>query len=141
MSSQPEIKEHICPMCRENPSSHSLSKVREVNGNAIFYTSPAKAESLEKEGVIKHYDLVLGENKQPWIWIFDCKDFPLSHALDMPTAIELAKLINGKFSHNLQKVIVINSTTFIYVILKTLSFFMSEETNSKIQVSDQQYDL
>jgi hypothetical protein len=138
---QDSSKPHVCPMCREDPESHSLAKVREVNGTAIFYTAPAKAKSLDKEGVIRHYDLVLSENTQPWMWVFDCKDFPLSHALDMPTAIELTKLINDKFSHNLQKIIVINSTTFIYVILKTISFFMSDETNKKIHVSDQQYDL
>jgi len=73
---------HICPMCAKDPTSHSLSKVRETDGIAIYYTAPAKASSLERDGVITHYDLVLGENKMPWIWIFDCKDYPLSHALD-----------------------------------------------------------
>jgi len=134
-------KNHICPMCAKDPKSHSLSKVRETNGIAIYYTAPAKASSTEREGVVTHYDLVLGENKIPWIWIFDCKDYPLSHALDLQTAIEIAKLINSKYSENLQKIVVINSTTFIWVIIKTLSMFMSEETNKKIHVSDQEYNL
>jgi hypothetical protein len=134
-------KTHICPMCNIDPTSHSLSKIREMDGKAIYYTAPAKATSLEREGIIKHYDLVLGENVMPWIWIFDCKDYPLSHALDIQTAIELAKLINHKYSNNLDKIVIINSTTFIWVIIKTISFFISEETKKKIHVSDKEYNL
>jgi hypothetical protein len=132
---------HICPMCAIDPTSHSLSKIRETNGNAIYYTSPAKASSTEREGIIKHYDLVLGENTMPWIWIFDCKDYPLSHALDIQTAIELAKLINEKYGDKLVKVVVINSTSFIWVIIKILSVFMSKELKEKIHVSETEYNL
>jgi len=136
-----EKPRHICPMCAKDPTTHSLSKVRELEGNAIYYTSPAKAMSKEREGVLKHYDLVLGENKMPWIWIFDCKDYPLSHALDIQTAIELAKLINEKYEKNLVKVIIINSNSLIWGIIKTLSFFVSKEFNDKIHVSDNQYNI
>jgi len=139
--SELEEKPHICPMCAIEPTSHSLSKIRETNGTAIYYTAPAKATSLEREGVLKHYDLVLGENKMPWIWIFDCKDYPLSHALDFQTAIELAKLINNKYTDNLVKIVIINSTTFIWVVIKTISMFVSEETQKKIHVSDKEYNF
>jgi len=128
-------------MCAIDPTSHSLTKVRELNGNAVYYTSPAKAMSKEREGILKHYDLVLGQNTMPWIWIFDCKDYPLSHALDIQTAIELAKLINAKYEKNLVKVVIINSTTVIWAIIKTLSFFVSKEFKDKIHVSDNQYNI
>jgi hypothetical protein len=136
-----EEKPHICPMCAKEPTSHSLTKVREMDGNAVYYTSPAKASSLEREGVLKHYDLVLGQNNMPWIWIFDCKDYPISHALDIQTAIELAKLINEKYEKTLIKVIIINSNTLIWGVIKTLSFFVSKEFNDKIHVSDNKYNI
>jgi hypothetical protein len=131
-----EQKKHICPICEKDPTSHSLSKIKEENGKAIYYTSPAKAMSKQREGIIKHYDLVLGENTMPWIWIFDCKDYPLSHALDIKTAIELAKLINTKYSQNLEKLIIINSTSFISVIINILSIFVSKEFKEKIEISN-----
>lgn len=134
-------KTHICPMCAKDPTSHSLTKVREADGTAIYYTSPAKAMSKDREGILTHYDLVLEQNTLPWIWIFDCKDYPLSDALDIQTAIELAKLLNNKYSVNLKKIVIINSTTFIWVIIKTLSFFVSKEFKEKIYVSDNEYNL
>ena len=138
---QETIQPHICPMCAIDPTSHSLTKVRDVNGTAIYYTSPAKATSLEREGVLKHYDLVLGQNTMPWIWIFDCKDYPLTHALDMQTAIEMAKLINSKYADKLEKIVIINSTSFIWVIIKGLSLFVNEKFREKIHVSDNEYNL
>jgi hypothetical protein len=136
-----ENPSHICPMCAIDPTSHSLSKIRELNGNAVFYTSPAKASNTDRQAILLHYDLILSENKLPWIWIFDCKDYPLSHALDIQTAIELAKLINNKFSNNLDKIVVINSTSFIWVLIKTISFFISKELKDKIHVSENEYNL
>lgn len=104
---------NICPLCNENPSNHSFSKIRESNGIAIYYTAPAKALDKDREGIILHYDLVLAENEMPWIWIFDCKDYSLSDMLDMELTIKLTELIYKKYFSNLKKIIIVNSTTFI----------------------------
>jgi len=130
-----EIKtQHICPMCAIEPKSHSLSKIKEVNGKAIYYTSPAKALSKDREGIIKYYDLVLNENTMPWIWVVDCKDYPLSHALDIKTAIEISKLLNTKYCNKLEKIIVVNTNNFVYVIIKILSVFVSKEFKEKLEI-------
>jgi len=134
-------KEHICPICRVEPTSHSFSKIREIDGAAVFYTAPAKATNLETEGIIKHYELVLENNKQPWIWIFDYKDFPLSQALDMTTGIELAKLITKNYSSNLKRIVIINANIFIKSIIQIISFFLTNEVIEKIHISEETYNL
>lgn len=132
---------HICPLCNENPANHSFSKIRESDGNAIYYTAPAKALNKDRESILLHYDLVLSENTMPWIWIFDCKDYSLMDMLDIQLAIQLSDLLNKKYSKNLKKIIIINSTTFIWSILSIVSFFMDKEMQDKIYVSNEEYNL
>jgi len=132
---------HICPLCNENPANHSFSKIRERDGNAIYYTVPAKALNKDRESILLHYDLVLSQNTMPWIWIFDCKDYSLMDMLDIQLAIQLSDLLNKKYSKNLKKIIIINSTTFIWSILSIVSFFIDKEMQDKIYVSNEEYNL
>jgi len=136
------INSEICPICRENPTSHSFSKISEENGIAIFYTAPAKATNLETAGIITHYDLILQHNNQPWILVFDYKDYSLLQQLsDIQTGIELAKLLNEKYSSNLQKIIIINSNIFVKTAIHIISFFLSNEMLNKIYIFEESYDL
>jgi len=127
-------------MCNENPANHSFSKVREIEGVAIYYTAPVKALDKDPDRITRHYDLVLSENIMPWIWIFDCKDYSMMD-MDMRLAIQLARLINDKYSDHLKKIIIVNSSTFIWTIISIVSFFLSKEMQNKIHVSDIEYDL
>jgi len=132
---------HICPLCNKNPANHSFSKVRESDGIAIYYTAPAKALDKDRDGILLHYDLVLSENTMPWIWIFDCKDYPLMDMLDIQLAIQLTELINKKYLSNLNKIIIVNSTAFIWTIISIVSFFMDKSMQDKIYISNEKYNL
>jgi len=94
---------YICPLCKLQPLSHSLTKLSEKNGIIYYYTCPAQAKLYyDVEGILNHYEGVLSEipeNKE-WIWIFDSLGFSLVHALQINVAISLAKLISNKFSKN-----------------------------------------
>ena len=109
---------YTCPQCAVNPSSHSLIKI-EKHGIVYFYTCPAKA--TEYEGIINHYEGVLSEIKE-WVWIVDGEGFGLTHAMQIHTAIELAKFIS---KCNLKKIIIINPTIYITMTHKIVMPFLN----------------
>jgi hypothetical protein len=136
------INSEICPICRDNPTSHSFSRISEENGIAIFYTAPAKATNLETAGIITHYDLILEQVSQPWILVFDYKDYSLLQQMsDIQTGIELSKLLNDKYSSNLQQIIIIHSNIFVKTVIHIISFFITNEMFQKIYISDESYHL
>ena len=128
--------QYVCPLCKLQPSSHSLKKVLEEKG-IIYYTCPAQATLYyDVKGIINHYDGVLSEipeNKE-WIWIFDSLDFGFIHAIQTNVAIELAKLISNKFSKNLKKIIIINPTYYITIIHKIIMPFLNKKTRDIIKI-------
>ena len=128
--------QYVCPLCKLQPSSHSLKKVLEEKG-IIYYTCPAQATLYyDVKGIINHYDGVLSEipeNKE-WIWIFDSLDFGFIHAMQTTVAIELAKLISNKFSKNLKKIIIINPTYYITIIHKIIMPFLNKKTRDIIKI-------
>ena len=64
---------YTCPLCKLQPSSHSLTNILEQNGIIYYYTCPSQAILYyDVKGIINHYDGVLSEipeNKE-WVWIF-----------------------------------------------------------------------
>jgi hypothetical protein len=128
--------QYVCPLCKLQPSSHSLKKVLEEKG-IIYYTCPAQATLYyDVKSIINHYDGVLSEipeNKE-WIWIFDSLDFGFIHAIQTNVAIELAKLISNKFSKNLKKIIIINPTYYITIIHKIIMPFLNKKTRDIIKI-------
>jgi hypothetical protein len=132
----------LCPLCEKDPTSHSFSKIREMDGIAIFYTSPAKSKNIDRKDILQHYDITLRQNReQRWIWIFDCEKFPISHMLDFQMPIELAKLIREKYATTLEKIVIINPTFFIRLLLNFVSIFLTDEMKHRIYISEQKYDL
>ena len=128
---------YICPLCKLQPSSHSLKKVLEEKG-IIYYTCPAEAILYyDAKGIVNHYNGVLSEipeNKE-WIWIFDSLGFGLIHATQTTVAIELAKLISNKFSKNLKKIIIINPTCYITIIHKIIMPFLNNKIRDIIEIN------
>lgn len=127
---------YVCPLCKLQPSSHSLKKVLEEKG-IIYYTCPAQATLYyDVKSIINHYDGVLSEipeNKE-WIWIFDSLDFGFIHVMQTNVAIELAKLISNKFSKNLKKIIIINPTVYITLIHKIIMPFLNKKIGDIIEI-------
>ena len=130
--------EYTCPLCKVQPSSHSLTKLLEKKGIIYYYTCPSQATLYyDVKGIIDHYDGVLSEmseNKE-WVWIFDSLGFSLIHAMQVNVAIELAKLISNKFSKNLKKIIIINPTFYIKITHKMLMPFLNNKIRDIIEIN------
>ena len=126
---------YICKICQEDPTSHSLKNMGTRDNITYFYTCPAKATKYnDTEGIIAHYDGILSENTNKWSWIFDCDGFNAKHLLEINVGIQLAKLITNKFSHNLDKIIVINKTWHVKVVLDLIYPFLNSYMKSIITI-------
>ena len=129
---------YTCPLCKLQPSSHSLTNILEQNGIIYYYTCPSQAILYyDVKGIINHYDGVLSEipeNKE-WVWIFDSLGFSIIHAIEINVAIELAKLISNKFSKNLKKIIIINPTFYITITHKMIMPFLNKKVKDIIEIN------
>jgi hypothetical protein len=128
---------YICPLCKIQPLSHSLTKITEKNGIIYYYTCPSQAILYyDVESILNHYDGVLSEipKDKKWIWIFDSLDFNLTHALQINVAIEITKLITKKFSTNLNKIIIINPTFYITMTYNVVMPFLNETIKNIIEI-------
>ena len=129
---------YICPLCKLQPLSHSLTKLSEKNGIIYYYTCPSQASLYyDVEGILNHYKGVLSEipKDKEWIWIFDSLDFNLTHALQINVAVEIAKLITHNFSTNLKKIIIINPTFYITMTHKVVMPFLNETIKNIIEIN------
>jgi hypothetical protein len=132
------MSKYECSICKFLPSSHSLTKVAEKNGIIYFYTCPSQAKLYyDVEGILNHYNGVLNEvpEDKEWVWILDSSGFGLEHAMQTTVAIELAKLIVGKFSKNLRKIIIINPTFFVTMTHKIVMPFLSEKVRLIVDIN------
>jgi hypothetical protein len=74
----------------------------------------------------------LSENNNHWIWFFDADKFTAKHLLEINVGIRLAKLISSKFSHNLVKIIILNPTWHIMIVIKLVTPFLNNHMKSII---------
>jgi hypothetical protein len=129
---------YICPLCKLQPSSHSLTQVLEKKGIIYYYTCPSQAILYyDVKGIINHYDGVLSEipeNKE-WVWIFDSLGFSIIHAIEINVAIELTKLITNKFCKNLKKIIIINPTFYTTITQKIIKPFLNKKVQDIIEIN------
>ena len=126
---------YICEICKDDPTSHSLQNIGMLHDIVYYYTCPSKATKYyDTVGIVDHYDGVLSKNNHSWVWIFDCNGLNLKHLLEINVGIQLASLISTKFSHNLLKIIIINPTWHIKVILHLVSPFLNNHMKSIITI-------
>ena len=134
---------YTCKVCEDDPSSHSFKNIGTINNITYYYTCPAKATKYnDVVGITQHYDGVLSENNNQWIWVFDCKKFTTKHLLEVNVGIELAKLISTKFSSSLTSILIINPTWHILVVMKLVTPFLNNHMKSIIKIlgkCDMQY--
>jgi hypothetical protein len=129
-------RSYLCPVCAIDESSHSLTKLTEINNIMYYYTCPSKAKLYDDTtGIINHYNGVLSEipEGKKWVWVFDSDNFELKHFLQIDVGIKLAKLITTKFSHNLNKIIIINPTFYISATYNIIQLFLNENVRSIIE--------
>lgn len=125
---------YICPICSADPTSHSFRKLSETEDIIYYYTCPAKASKYnDREGILAHYDGELAQKgDKKWIWIFDSEGFDMKHALEAQLAIEMAMLINSKYSMSLEKICVINPTLFTSITVNVIWPFIGSYLRSII---------
>ena len=127
-----------CPLCLIDPLSHSLTEFLHKDDILYYYTCPSKAKLyFDTNSIIHHYNGVLSDipkNKR-WVWVFDGFEFDFKHFSQIQVAIELAKLISTKFSHNLKKIIIINPTLYISSIYNIITPFLSDKIKSIIEIN------
>jgi hypothetical protein len=129
---------YTCPLCCLDPLSHSLIELAEKNNTLYYYTCPSKAKLyFDAVSIINHYNGVLSEipENKVWVWIFDGTNFNIKHFLQMEVGIELAKLISSKFSGNLQKIIIINPTSYISLIYNIIYPFLNDKIRSVVEIN------
>ena len=131
---------YVCPICAINPSSHSLKKLYEKQNILYYYTCPSKALLYnDKIGILNHYEGVISEINQPWIWVFDGSEFGLAHSLEVDIGIQLAKLM-AKYSEHLQKIIIIHPTIYVSTIYTILYPFLTKKMKEIIEFK-KEYNL
>jgi hypothetical protein len=129
---------YTCPLCCLDPLSHSLIELADKNNTLYYYTCPSKAKLyFDTVSIINHYNGVLSEipENKVWVWIFDGTNFNIKHFLQMEVGIELAKLISSKFSGNLQKIIIINPTSYISLIYNIIYPFLNDKIRSVVEIN------
>lgn len=123
-----------CQTCIDIPGAHSFHTVGEYNTIPILYTKVADAKYYDDtHGILLHYRNLLGllEGKE-WIWVFDCKDLGIKHCFELQTAKGICNILkqNGNVAH----ILIINSNTFLNIILESIAFFLHESIKKKIKI-------
>lgn len=127
---------YTCKICENDPLSHSFKNIGTINNISYYYTCPSKATKYnDVVGITEHYDGVLSENKNEWVWVFDCNKFTTKHLLEINVGIQLAKLISTKFSSTLDSIIIINPTWHILVVMRIVNPFLNSHMKSIIKIS------
>jgi hypothetical protein len=118
----------MCTYCATDPFSHSLVKLSEDT----YYTKPAEAKLYyDADSIINHYRLELPKDKE-WVWMFDAKGFGIKHLIHIDVGVKLAKLLSSEYSHNLSKIVIINSNMYVNMIYYSVSPFLSKKIRDKI---------
>jgi len=124
---------YTCPVCALNPGSHSLTKLYEKENVAYYYTCPAKAIRYnDTVGIANHYEGVLGEINQPWIWLSDGEGFGLKHSIELEIGIKVACIIR-KYSDKLEKIIVIHPSIYVSIIYSAVYPFLNAKLKNIIE--------
>jgi hypothetical protein len=126
-------------LCEECPTSHSFEKLK--GDKNVFYTIPSKATNNEILGIISHYDGVLKELNQEWIWIIDFKNYSVQNGLKIEDCFKLIRFITLNHISTLQKILVINQNIHTDNIYKLIKPMISKKLKSKISLHGKIDDL
>lgn len=129
---------HICPICQKDPTAHSFQQIPAKNNFVnLFYTCSAKAtQYFDHTGVLNHIDLLLIENgDKPWVWVFDCTDFTLAHAMEINLGLAISKMITQKYGESLLKIWIIHPTWTIQIMMNAIWPFLSKDLKRKVEIT------
>jgi len=132
---KPASEEKACEACAIDPTSHSFSKLCEVNNVVTFYTKPADASKYyDADGVVRHFDLLLSQHSSKhWKWIVDAEGFSMRHAMETGVARGILRLIEQKYGDNLDNIIVTNTNRAIQMAFRAIAPFFYKGFSEKVQ--------
>jgi len=117
-----------CPVCAQDPTSHSLKRLEDEDGIAVMYTKPAEATRYwDRDGILFHYDNALSKIHGDWMWIFDADEFSIKHMMEIGVATSLAQLISTKYSEHLRKIIIKNPTPIVELAIILVRPFLNKK--------------
>ena len=123
----------MCKICDNNPKAHSFERIAKENGKCVFYSCPGDAEDYwDEDGIITHMREEIDKiNMGEWIYIFDGKGFELKHALEISLAKSIITLLQ-EHPENLKEIRLINTTSYVNIMMNLISPFMPEKIYKKI---------
>jgi len=125
----------ICLICYQDPTSHSFSKICEIDDVCHFYTKPAAATKYnDQAGILNHINNLLNKYKErTWSWTIDGNDFTLKHALELGTTRKIIKLITKNYNDKLIEIKVINMNKAMEHMYNLISPFINKSIRKKIR--------
>ena len=110
-----------CPYCSTyGMETHSFNEIaRTSKFGRIMYTCAANAKDYSNtKAITTHISTYLdGEKMLPWTWVFDCRGLKTKHTLQIDLAITLSRMIQEKYSENLQMIYILNPTMGVDTLL------------------------
>jgi len=125
----------ICLICYHDPTSHSFSKVCEIDGICQFYTKPSAATKYDDQaGILNHVNNLLNKYKERrWVWTIDGTDFTMKHALEVGTIRKILKLITKTYNDKLVEIKVINMNKAMEYMYGVIRPFLNKDISKKIR--------
>jgi hypothetical protein len=125
-----------CPWCKVNPNSHSFRLIKTILDISYIYCKPASAELYnDTESVTNHFNGLISDIPNKWVFILDCQDFTLKHAIELGIAKEIATILYRN-QQNIVNIIIMNPNAYIDIPLVFIRNFLNEEINNKIIYND-----
>jgi hypothetical protein len=125
-----------CPWCQINPNSHSFRLIKTIEDISYIYCKPANAELYNDiESVTNHLNGLISDIPNKWVFILDCQDFSLKHAIELEIAKEIATILYRN-QNNIVNIIIMNPNVYIDIPLVFIRNFLNQEINDKIIYND-----
>jgi hypothetical protein len=106
--------------CLYGEDTHSFKEIcRSERFGRIIYTCISKAKDYSNtKAILSHVNNILSKENTSWLWVFDCRDLKMKHTVQIDVAVNLSTTIRDKYSHNLQRIILLNPTKSIDMLIK-----------------------
>jgi hypothetical protein len=125
-----------CPWCKENPRSHSFKLIKTIENVSYIYCKPSTAELYYDSNSIKaHFNGLISDIPDKWVFILDCEDFSLKHAIELGIAKDIATILYSN-QQNILNIVIMNPNAYIDIPLVFIRNFLNQEINDKIIYND-----
>lgn len=124
----------ICPICYDQPNSHSFDKLCEINGVCMLYTKPSAAKKYDDQaGILSHVNnMLISLNGKKWEWTIDGEGFTMKHALEVTTTQKILDIILKGYEESLVKIKIINMNRALKQMHSIVKPFIGSKLNHKL---------